>query len=122
MPLLSARLLVPVAVVVLAWGGIHLLTSHNLAVTPAVWPAAASTPSSVPAAAAVAPAPPPAAAPSSSPSPGNHASIPILPAALQQLNGSTRDTAVGLYALIQQLEQALRTHLEQLAQQLEPGR
>ena len=48
MPLLSARLLVPVAVVVLAWGGIHLLTSHNLAVIPAVWPAAASTPSSVP--------------------------------------------------------------------------
>jgi hypothetical protein len=48
--------------------------------------------------------------------------VPILPGALQQLDGSTRDTAVGLYALLQQLEQALVTHLQQLAHQLEPGR
>lgn len=117
MPLLSARLLVPVAVVVAAWGGFQILSSHNLAVSPAVWPAAATTPSSVPADAVVNPA---ASSPAPAPSVGG--AIPILPGALQQLNGSTRDTAVGLYALIQQLEQALRTHLEQLAQQLEPGR
>jgi hypothetical protein len=30
--------------------------------------------------------------------------VPILPGALQQLNGDTRDTAVGLYALVQRLE------------------
>jgi hypothetical protein len=121
MPLLSARLLVPVAVVVAAWGGFQILSSHNLAVSPAVWPAAATTPSSVPADAVVNPAASsPAPAPAPSPSIGG--AVPILPGALQQLNGSTRDTAVGLYALIQQLEQALRTHLEQLAQQLEPGR
>lgn len=121
MPLLSARLLVPIAAVVLAWGGVHLLSSHNLAVAPAVWPAAASTPSSLPAAAAAGPALPRARATPPSPSPGSDAGIPILPGALRQLNGSTRDTAVGVYALIQQLEQALRSHLEQLAQQLEPG-
>ena len=121
MPLLSARLLVPVAVVVAAWGGFQILSSHNLSVSPAVWPAAATTPSGVSADAVVNPAASsPAPAPAPSPSVGG--AVPILPGALQQLNGSTRDTAVGLYALIQQLEQALRTHLEQLAQQLEPGR
>jgi hypothetical protein len=41
---------------------------------------------------------------------------------LKQVDGSTRDTAVGLYALLQQLEQALVAHLQQLARQLEPGR
>jgi hypothetical protein len=48
--------------------------------------------------------------------------VPILPGALQQFNGDTRDTAVGLYALIQQLESALRSDLQQLVQRLEPGR
>ena len=122
MPLLSARLLVPVAVVILAWGGIHVLSSHNIAVSPAVWPAAPSTPSSAPGRAAAGPAVPGAATAPPSPSPGGDAGIPILPGALQQLNGSTRDTAVGVYSLIQQLERALRSHLEQLAGQLEPGR
>jgi hypothetical protein len=37
-------------------------------------------------------------------------------------SGDTRDTAVGLYALIQQLESALRSDLQQLVQRLEPGR
>ncbi len=119
MPLLSARLLVPVAVVVVAWGGLHLLSAHNLTVTPAVWPGASAAASATPAdaGAVVASAPP---APTQSTA--GVAGIPVLPGALQQLNGSTRDTAVGLYALIQQLESALRIHLQQLAQQLEPGR
>jgi hypothetical protein len=122
MPLLSPRLLVPVAVVILAWGGAHLLSSHNLAVSPAVWPSSGATPSSVPAGTAAGPVVPGAAAAAPSPSAREDAGIPILPGALRQLNGSTRDTAVGVYALIQQLEQALRSHLEQLAGQLEPGR
>jgi hypothetical protein len=119
MPLLSARLLVSVAVVMIAWGGAHLLTSHSLSVTPAVWPLPAPTPSSPPGHEAVVPPASSAAAPSPSPGAGT---IPILPGALQQLNGSTRDTAVGLYALIQQLEDALRAHLQQLVDQLEPRR
>ena len=118
MRLLSTRLLIPLAVVVVVWGGAHLLASHDVAVTPAVWPVAAPTASPAPGAAAPVPAVPTGAA-SPAPSPGG---IPILPGALQQLNGSTRDTAVGLYALIQQLEQAMRSRLEQLVKQLEPGR
>jgi hypothetical protein len=113
MRLLSPRLLVPVAVVVLVWAAAHLLASHDVAVTPAAWPQAAPTASAAPAAALV------TAAAVASPSPG---AIPILPGALQQLNGSTRDTAVGLYALLQQLEAATRSRLEQLAKELEPGR
>jgi hypothetical protein len=117
MPFLSARVLVPVAVVLLAWGGVHVLGSHNFSVTPATWPAPATTPSSAP---AVVSAPAPTAA--VIPSPVANAVIPILPGALRQLNGSTRDTATGLYALIQQLEDAFRAHLDQVIQQLEPGR
>jgi hypothetical protein len=112
MPFLSARVLVPVAVVLLAWGGVHVLGSHNFSVSPA------TTPSSAPA--VVSPAAPPAAA-IPSPAVGNGV-VPILPGALRQLNGSTRDTATGLYALIQQLEDAFRSHLDQVIQQLEPGR
>lgn len=117
MPFLSARVLVPVAVVLLAWGGVHVLGSHNFSVNPATWPAPATTPSSAPA--VVSPAAPPAAIPS--PAVGSGV-VPILPGALRQLNGSTRDTATGLYALIQQLEDAFRSHLAQVIQQLEPGR
>jgi hypothetical protein len=119
MPLLSARLLVPCALVVLAWGGLHLLGGHSATVTPAAWPAGTAAPTATPGV-AVAPATSLPASPS--PAAGGIGGIPILPGALQQLNGSTRDTAVGLYALIQQLEAALRTHLQQLTQQLEPGR
>ncbi len=119
MRLLSPRLLIPVAAVVVAWGGVHLLTAHSVAITPAVWPVAAPTPSAGVRQPALTPVTPPTA-PSASPSGG--AGIPVLPGALQQLNGSTRDTAVGVYALIQQLEEALRTHIEQLIKQLEPGR
>ena len=117
MPFLSARVLVPVAVVLLAWGGVHVLGSHNFSVTPATWPAPVTTPSSAPAVVS-------AAAPTAAviPSPVANAVIPILPGALRQLNGSTRDTATGLYALIQQLEDAFRAHLDQVIQQLEPGR
>jgi hypothetical protein len=122
MPLLSPRWLVPVAVAVLAWGGVQLLGSHNLAVTPAVWPAAA-TPASTPRdTAAAGSAASNALVPPPTPAPGSSAGVPVLPGALRQLNGSTRDTAVGLYDLIQQLEEALRSRLEQLAHQLEPGR
>jgi len=120
MPPLAARILVPIAVVVLAWGGIHLLSSQNLAVSPAVWPVQAAPSSSPPAAlAAASPSSSPVAA-SSAPGPGGQ--VPILPGVLKQVDGSTRDTAVGLYALLQQLERALVTHLQQLARQLEPGR
>jgi hypothetical protein len=118
MPFLSARVLVPIAVVLLAWGGVHVLGSHNFPVTPATWPAPATTPSS--ASAVVSPPPPPAHA-SPSPAVGNGV-VPVLPGALRQLNGSTRDTAMGLYALIQQLEDAFRSHLDQVIHQLEPGR
>jgi hypothetical protein len=100
------------------WAGLHALGNRNVAVTPITWPTASMPPApsrepSVPLSAAV-----PSPAPSADGVPG----VPVLPGALQQLNSSTRDTAVGLYALIQQLEQALGTHLKQLAQQLEPGR
>jgi hypothetical protein len=120
MPLLSARILVPIAVVVLAWGGIHLLSSQNLAVSPAVWPAQPGSSPSPPAVVAV--APPSPGPTSASLAAGPDGAVPILPGVLKQVDGSTRDTAVGLYALLQQLEQALVTHLQQLARQLEPGR
>jgi hypothetical protein len=118
MPFLSARVLVPVAVVLLMWGGVHVLGARNFSATPATWPAPATTPSSAPA--VVSPTAPPVHA-SPSPAVGNGI-VPILPGALRQLNGSTRDTAMGLYALIQQLEDAFRSHLDQVIQQLEPGR
>jgi hypothetical protein len=41
---------------------------------------------------------------------------------MQQLNGDTRDTALGMYALITQLEAAVGGNLQQLLQRLEPGR
>lgn len=119
MRLLSPRILVPAMIVLVGWGGAHLLTqSSNLAVQPATWPLAAATPSAAP------PAAIPAAtgAVTAQPAMPNPAGgIPILPGALQKLNGDTRDTAVGLYALIQQLEAALRSHLGDLVRQLEPG-
>ncbi len=115
--LLSLRLLVPLALVVVAWGGLHVLSSHNVAVTPTVWPVAEPSASPAPGAPAV-----PTAPSAPSPATNNTGGIPVLPGAMRQLNGSTRDTAVGLYALIQQLEDALRGRLEQLARQLEPGR
>ena len=117
MRLLSPRVLIPLAVVVLAWGAVHLLGSHNVSVTPAVWPVAAPTPSPSAGAAATS-----TAVPSPAPAPSDAATIPILPGAMRQLNGSTRDTAMGLYAVIQQLEEALRTRLDALVKQLEPGR
>ena len=114
----SARWLVPIAVVVLAWGGVHFLGSRDIPVTPATWPSAATTAASTPPALTSSGATP--AVPSASPAAGKGA-IPLLPGALRQLNGSTRDTATGLYALVQQLEDAFRAHLEQLIGQLEPG-
>jgi hypothetical protein len=120
MKLLSARVLVPVAVVVIAWGGAHLLTAHNLAVTPATWPSSATAPS--PTTAGTRALPPGLSTPASPSLSSGASAVPILPGALQQLNGDTRDTAIGLYALIQQLENALRSDLQQLVQRLEPGR
>jgi hypothetical protein len=118
MRLLSPRILVPAAIVLVGWGGAHLLTqSSGLAVHPATWPLAASTPSAAPTPAIPAARGPGAAQPST---PNPAGGIPILPGALQKLNGDTRDTAVGLYALIQQLEAALRSHLGDLVRQLEP--
>jgi hypothetical protein len=121
MRLLSARVLVPAAIVLVGWGGVHLLAQPGgVAVQPAPWPlAAGSAPSAAPTpaipTAVGAPAPPPAA-------PDPAGAIPILPGALRQLNGDTRDTAIGMYALIQQLEAALAGHLSDLVRQLEPGR
>ena len=115
MRLLSPRVLVPLALVVIAWGGVHLLGSHTATVAPAVWPAAGPSASPTPSAAITTAI----ASPTTSPSSGG--AIPILPGAMQQLNGSTRDTAVGLYAVIQQLEEALRSRLEDLVHHLEPG-
>lgn len=119
MRLLSARILIPAAIVVMAWGGAHLLAQpHSAAVEPAAWPGAALTPSAAPQP-TISTAPLAASAPAlAAPRSGG---IPILPGALQQLNGDTRDTAIGLYALIQQLEAALRGHLSDLVRQLEPG-
>jgi hypothetical protein len=119
MRLLSPRILVPATIVLIGWGGAHLLThSSDLAVQPATWPLAAPTPSAAPTPAIPAALGTGAAQPSASNPAGG---IPILPGALQKLNGDTRDTAVGLYALIQQLEAALRSHLGDLVRQLEPG-
>jgi hypothetical protein len=113
-------MLVPAAIVLVGWGGAHLLTqSSSLAVQPATWPVTASTPSAAPTPAIPAARGVGSARPST---PNPTGGIPILPGALQHLNGDTRDTAVGLYALIQQLEAALRSHLEDLVRQLEPGR
>ncbi len=116
MRLLSLRVLVPLTAVVLGWGVVHVLTSHNVSLAPAVWPLAAPSASASAAAALPTATPSPASAPPSS------GAIPILPDALRQLNGSTRDTATGLYAVIRQLEEALRSHFDQLVRQLEPGR
>lgn len=116
MRLLSPRWLVLLSVLVVAWGAFHLLGSHSVAVTPAVWPVGQPSPSPPPAAALPATAPAPTAAAASD------GAIPVLPGAMGQLNGSTRDTAIGLYAVIQQLEDALRIRLEDLMKQLEPGR
>jgi hypothetical protein len=116
MRLLSPRWLVLLSVVVIAWGGFHLLGAHTVAVTPAVWPVAQPSPSPRPASAL------PAASPAPTVAAASDDAIPVLPAAMGQLNGSTRDTAIGLYAVIQQLEDALRIRLEDLVKQLEPGR
>ncbi len=116
MRLLSPRLLVVLALVVVAWGGIHLLGSHNAAVSPAVWPVAEPSASAVAGGSAL-----PTAGPSPDPAPTAGGDIPLLPGAMRQLNGNTRDTAIGLYAVIQQLEDALRVHFDQLIRQLEPG-
>lgn len=119
MRLLSARIVVPAAILLAVWGGAHLLTQPgSVAVQPATWPLTAPAASAAPTS-AIATAPP---ASSPSPTDGSVGAIPILPGAMQQLNGSTRDTAVGLYALIQDLELALRGHLDDLVRQLEPGR
>ena len=118
MRILSARILVPAAAVVVAWGGAHLLSTRNdLAVQPAVWPVSAPpNPSAGPA------APHTPAAPVGSASPGPSPAPPLLPGLMQRLNGDTRDTALGMYAVIGQLERALGDRLRQLVQQLEPGR
>jgi hypothetical protein len=114
---LSWRFLVPAALVATAWGGLHVLTSHTVAVTPAVWPVTQPSASASPFTGILsAPTPAPSA-----PSAGD-GSIPVLPDALRHLNRSTRDTATGLYAVIRQLEEALRSHFDQLVKQLEPGR
>ena len=122
MKLLSARVLVPVAVLVIAWGGAHLLGTRSLGVTPATWPSATAEPGMTSPGAG--PVPPGLSGPTPAPSAsaGGSGGVPLLPGALQQLNGNTRDTAVGLYALLTQLEAALRDDLRQLVQRLEPGR
>ena len=116
MALVSPRILVPISAVVIVWGAAQFLGSHSAVVSPAVWPIVAATP------APFAPAPGTLAVPTpDAPAPAT-GGIPFLPGALQQLNGATGNTAVGIYALVQQLEAALSSRLEQLSHQLEPGR
>jgi hypothetical protein len=117
MRLLSLRVMVPLTVLVVAWGAVHTLTSHTGSISPVTWPGGV-TATPTPAAAVV---PTADVAPTPSP-PSGSGVMPLLPGALEQLNGSTRNTAAGLYAVIQQLEEALRSRLQALARQLEPGR
>ena len=118
MALISPRVLIPLAVLVTAWGGFHLLDSHGTAVSPTVWPLRAPAPERP-----GEPTAPPATAPQPATSPATPGGgVPFLPGALQQLNGETVDAATGIYALLQELEDALRRHLELLAGRLEPGR
>lgn len=116
MRLVSPRLLLLGAVLVVGWAGVHLLGARSFPISPAVWPGAAPAVTTGPSPGAL-----PVAPALGSPAAGA-ATVPILPGALRQLNGSTRDTAIGLYALIQQLEGALSSRLEQIQHQLEPGR
>ena len=109
------RLLLPLAVVIAGWGAISALTSHPLTISPAVWPGATAAPAPAPGAGAL-----PTAAPAS-PTPSG-GTVPFLPGALQQLNGSTRDTATGLYGIIQELEGAVGGKLRDLVRSLEGGR
>jgi hypothetical protein len=118
MPRLSERLLIPVAIVVIAWGGAHLLASRDsVAVQPSSWPTVSPAPAPS-GSGLLAPAASVAASPSPAPTGGD---IPFLPDMFAQLNGDTRDTALGLDALITQLEGAVGAHIRQLVQQLEPG-
>jgi hypothetical protein len=107
MPSLSLRVVVPVAALVVAWGGLQLLTSHRLEVSPGAVPSAPAT--------ATSPGVLPSIAPRPSPTGSGTGEVPILPGALRELNGATRDTAVGMYALLRELENALRRQLERLA-------
>ena len=101
--------------VVVAWGGIHLLSATPVSVAPAVWPgesAAAATKAPSLSVAAAAP----------TPSPAGGGRTPFLPGAMQQLNASTESTATGIWALLQELETALGQRIGALVGQLEPGR
>jgi len=109
-------ILLLVVAVVVAWGGVHLLSATPVSVAPATWPgtgAAAASPS--PASLTIAAAPP-------APSATAGTDVPILPGAMQQLNASTETTATGIWALLQELETALGQRLGALVGQLEPGR
>lgn len=117
MSLVPLRVLLPLGAVVVLWGAAHLIGGHSGVVSPAVWPISAATPTPLASAPATVSVPTPAVS-----TPGGSAVIPFLPGALQQLNGQTAGTAVGIYALLQQLETALSSRLAQLSHQLEPGR
>jgi hypothetical protein len=119
MRLLPPRLVLPVAVVVLGWGALHLMSDPRAVPAPAAWPVPTGASPSM---GALLPAAPGATAPPAAPSASGDPGIPVLPGALRQLNQDTRDTAVGLYAIVQQIESALGSDLGLLAQQLEPGR
>ena len=123
MRLLSARILIPVAVVVVGWGAVHLISGRGtLLAQPSTWPVATASATAAPGGGAAPPSqatltPQPAA---SQPPPTGLP--PFLPGVMQQLNGDTRETALGMAALLGQLEHAVAGDLEQLVQQLEPGR
>ena len=123
MRLLSARILVPVAVVVVGWGTVHLVTGRGtLLAQPSSWPGATASATAAPGGGTVRPSQPtPTAEPAASALPAT-GPPPFLPGVMQQLNGDTRDTALGMAALLGQLEHAVAGDLEQLMQQLEPGR
>ena len=121
MRLHSARILIPIAVVVVGWAAVHLVTGRGtLLAQPSTWPGATASATAAPGLATPASQPTPTTGPSAPP-PSRPGAPPFLPGVLQQLNGDTRDTALGMAALLSQLEHAVAGDLEQLVQQLEPG-
>lgn len=116
MRILSPRVVVPLALVVVAAGALHLAGARGTPVVPATWPAAPAGP------------PPPAApevvvpAPARSPAAGRDtAGLPVLPGTLHQLDQAARHTATGLWELVNELGAAVRAQVERLRRQLEPS-
>lgn len=116
MRILSPRVVVPLALVIVGAGALHLLGARGTPVVPATWPGAPGAPSPPPAPEVVAPAP--ARSPAGGSAPGG---LPVLPGALHQLDQEARHTASGLWELVNELGAAVRAQVERLRRQLEPS-